>query len=386
MATFQLPVGAGAVVNDTGATGTVIDNLTSVSVNGTTGPLTLNLGSGGNFAKNLVLGTAGSLQALHGEVDINGPATGSEPLTLDDSADTTARTIAVATVANGFDSVTGIAPAAIKFTAGDFALTLNAGGGGNTIGVSDLGGGAAMTVNAGAGNDTINVSVSGMGGFSPLSVNGQGGSNTLTAAGSGDAPAIGDDPSTTTPGSGILEAIYPAPLPTRNINYANISTLPNILNATTTTLTTTAPSGFSYYSTPFTLSATVAGLVSGQATPTGAVTFLDTTTNTTLGIANLINGVATITTALTSSLFTTHAIVAAYSGDSTNTPSSATLSTFLTSALTTTTITASTNPITAGQSSGVPRRRSPSPTVAPQFRTGRSNLSMVMGSGPPRCP
>ena len=72
-----------------------------------------------------------------------------------------------------------------------------------------------------------------------------------------------------------------------------------------------------------TLTATVAAVSPGTGTPTGSVTFLDTTTNTTLGTADLNAGSATLPTSFTA--VADHSITATYNGDASFTSSSGTV-------------------------------------------------------------
>jgi uncharacterized repeat protein (TIGR03803 family) len=352
-ATTDLSVNTRTVVtvHDTGIAGTVIDTLAGATVTGTTGSLTLNFNQTYSYAP-VVIGSGGSVQSIKGEVDLNGPATGAvgiAPLPLDDSSDGTARNISFATSSTGVDSVTGLAPAPIKFTAADFGPTISGGSGGNTFAITDTASGAPVVVDAGAGSDTINVTVAGTGGYSPLSVDGQGGTNSLSAAGNGDSPAIANLPSATMPGSGTLQATYPPPGPTRSITYANVTVFPNVLAATTTTLAWSSASGYVYYDQPITLTATVADSSPGQMAPTGSVTFVELQTNTKLGVGTLSNGVASISAVLPVS-YNQFQIVAEYQGDTTNSSSySATLNLYDSLIPTTTTVTSSANPAVAGQ-------------------------------------
>lgn len=81
------------------------------------------------------------------------------------------------------------------------------------------------------------------------------------------------------------------------------------INSTTTLTASPTSAG---QNQPVTLTATVT-VPGGVATPTGTVTFVNTTTGETLGTANLVNGVATLTvTTLPSG---TNAIQATYNGD-----------------------------------------------------------------------
>ena len=117
--------------------------------------------------------------------------------------------------------------------------------------------------------------------------------------------------------------------------------------ATTTTSLTSGPDP-SVYRQPITLTATVTG-----SNPTGTVTFMDTTSGTTIGTSYLYQGTATFQTDNYPNLFSagTHQIVAAYSGDSSsNASTSSPVTQTVQAAGTTLQVTSSLNPSAAGQS------------------------------------
>ena len=145
------------------------------------GPDTINVGNAGN-AQN-----------------INAPLTienswGLDTVTVDDSADTTARTVTLGTAppagdSDVFGTVSGLTPATITYESADTSsLTLDGGTGGNTFNVTDTptnqfggSGGTAISLNTGAGNDAVNVT--GMGAGTTLAVNGQAGDDDLSVTG-----------------------------------------------------------------------------------------------------------------------------------------------------------------------------------------------------------
>ncbi|HEX4415646.1 MAG TPA: putative Ig domain-containing protein, partial [Lacipirellulaceae bacterium] len=126
------------VISDTGAAGTTISSgVQSIDVYGTTGPLTINP-SGSAFSGGTVrLGQSGNMQAIHGDVTILSSAAPlpAVNLTLNNSADTTRRTIHLATDVDGNTLVTGMAPDLIKLIGPQFGPTLNGGVGGSTFDV-----------------------------------------------------------------------------------------------------------------------------------------------------------------------------------------------------------------------------------------------------------
>jgi hypothetical protein len=133
------------------------------------------------------VGNAGSSQGILGSLSIQNPA-GFTNLTLDDSADGTARTVSLAT---GF--ITGLTPGAITYVPTDLAsLTINGGSGGNTFNVASTlattlgtlpGTSAFTTVNGGKGNNVFTINASGLGALSLNSFDGQGGNDSFTVTG-----------------------------------------------------------------------------------------------------------------------------------------------------------------------------------------------------------
>jgi hypothetical protein len=159
--------GVSSLTFDPGSGGTTIDVLT------TSVPTAIH--SQGNDT--VVVSNNGSVQGIQANLSIDN-AGGSTAVTVDDSADMTARTATLTASA-----LTGLAPAAIGYGPGVSSLTVNGGSGGNSFavqGTAALSGGT--TLNAGAGGDTISVGSAAntldplLG---PLAVNGQGGNTTL---------------------------------------------------------------------------------------------------------------------------------------------------------------------------------------------------------------
>ncbi len=141
-------------VTDTGAAGTTIEPvLSTVLVRGTTGPLTITQAPSG---AQVVLGNAGSLESLHGEIDFLATNANLPPLLvpLDDSTDGTGRTIVVSSDAGGDTLISGLAPGLIKIIGASADVTLFGGIGGNRFQVADPSG-IPMTLYGGSAADVL---------------------------------------------------------------------------------------------------------------------------------------------------------------------------------------------------------------------------------------
>jgi hypothetical protein len=191
--------------------------------------VTTNLVGNGFFSAfdTVTVGNNGSVQGITGTLNIdNSPSF--DVLTIDDSADATARTATIgsSTLSDGSPSgyVRFLAPADINYEYADIAspITINGGSGGNTFMVTDTASGPAITLNTGAGDDTVAVSVSDVGGYAPLTVNGGAGDNLLSVTGA-DSPVITNTPNPNQAGAGTVTAAYPPNGPNRQISYTNIS-------------------------------------------------------------------------------------------------------------------------------------------------------------------
>jgi hypothetical protein len=148
----------------------------TVNVQGTDGPLNV---VGGGYDDVVTVGQGGSVQGVQGAVTVTNPPSYTA-LTIDDSADATARS---ATVSGG--AVTGLAPAAINYQQNDLmSLHVYGGSGGNTFTVAGVPStpyypGLATALHTGAGNDTVRMgAISGR-----LSLDGGPGTNTLDYSG-----------------------------------------------------------------------------------------------------------------------------------------------------------------------------------------------------------
>jgi hypothetical protein len=128
------------------------DGPDSVTVRATQGPLTIN-GDGG--ADTVNVGNSGSIQEIHGTVDVTN-ARGATVLTLDDSADPIARGTDALPVVVSDTRLMRLAPADITYH-NLSALTVSGGRGGNTFAVTSTARNTATIVNAGAGNNKIRV-------------------------------------------------------------------------------------------------------------------------------------------------------------------------------------------------------------------------------------
>ncbi len=171
------------------------------------------------------------------------------------------------------------------------------------------------------------------------------GTHSITAVYAGDSNFIGDT----------------SPKLSQVVNKATVI-------ATTTALTSSLNP--STYGKSVTFTATVTPS-SGTGTPTGSVTFSDTfnSTTTTLGTVNLSGGVATYSTSALAS--GKHTIKAVYSGSSGYKTSNKTLTQTVNGLATTTKLTSSANPSTAGESVTF------TATVAPASGTGTPTGSVT---------
>ena len=129
------------------------------------------------------IGNAGSVQGIAGTLELFSPTT----ITVDDSADTTGRTVIV-----NSDFIGGLAPAAINYTDAVTSLTIDGGGspqGGNTFTVlNTLPVGSTTTLNSGTGDDTVDVQAT----RGALNLHGQAGSDTVDLGKAGDMSGILD--------------------------------------------------------------------------------------------------------------------------------------------------------------------------------------------------
>jgi uncharacterized repeat protein (TIGR01451 family) len=170
----------------------------TATIGGTGGTLNYN---GQNGLDVVTLGTAGSAQGILGTVNLENPGSFND-ITVNDSADATARTVTLDTLpaqppsdtaqdGDPYGTITGLAPAAINYEYADTThLTLDGGTGGNTFNVHATG--TPTTINDGAGNDTVVVGNTAnllTGINSALTVNGQGGSDVLQVNDQADSSA-----------------------------------------------------------------------------------------------------------------------------------------------------------------------------------------------------
>ncbi len=132
-----------------------------------------------------------------------------------------------------------------------------------------------------------------------------------------------------------------------NLGYQTSSgTATQVVEKDVATLTLASSLNPSYYGEPVTLTATAS---SSGVTPSGTVTFTDTTTGATLGTGTLASGVTTLSVSTLS--IGTHILEATYGGDTTNTTATSnTVSQVVQTNATTVTVTSSENPSYNGDS------------------------------------
>ena len=140
------------------------------------------------------VGNAGSVQGIDGALDIENPPS-LNSITIDDSADTTARTVALSSFTpagdTAWESISGLAPAPISYEVGDvISATINGGSGGNTFNVDSLAAGIGSTfLNSGTGIDTVNIRSTDAG--TTLSLDGVNGNDSVYVTSAGSVQGIG---------------------------------------------------------------------------------------------------------------------------------------------------------------------------------------------------
>jgi Ca2+-binding RTX toxin-like protein len=155
-------------------TGTSAGNVVNVLGTGTKTYVTGNAGTVVNVGN-------GDMRGITGALYVENPPNVTT-LNVDDSADSTARVVAVDTFTpdgdSNWGSISGLAPAVIQYELADTAspITIRGGSGGNTFTVT--GGASFRTINlhTGAGNDAVNVRRT----VGPLNIEGDGGHDTVT--------------------------------------------------------------------------------------------------------------------------------------------------------------------------------------------------------------
>jgi hypothetical protein len=204
----QLTLGP-AVVNYTGAAtlaislgrsgdGFTINNTnaaTPVTLNGGTGTDTLSVGTdassvainAGSATSIINVGTAGHvIDGLTAPLTITG--TGTNPLNVNDTGSTIAKTGTVSSTA-----ITGFATDGINYS-GLGTLGLSLGSGGNTVQVNSTAASTVTTINSGSGNDTVNVA--GTGGTT--NINTQAGNDITNISATGATTNVNDGTGTNT--------------------------------------------------------------------------------------------------------------------------------------------------------------------------------------------
>jgi hypothetical protein len=151
----------------------------SVTVRGTTGPLTINGETGNDFVH--VGGGIGSVQQIRGEVTVTNSGAFTS-FDVDDSQDAKGHGTSMGLSTIGgvlFGTIDGLAPARIKYVAGDVsAVSVKGGSGGNSFHISDTATNsrlASTDINTGAGVDQVFVT----GATGVLKINGNASRDTL---------------------------------------------------------------------------------------------------------------------------------------------------------------------------------------------------------------
>jgi hypothetical protein len=146
---------------------------------------------GNAFGTTVNVGNAGGVAGIQGTLNVDNPPHFSN-INVDDSADTTARTVSLSTFTpsgdSAFGSITGLGSAAINYEYGDTNnVTLSLGNAANTVNVQATGGIGTTTINV-ASTATVNVTNAGsaQGIGAPLTLSGPAGSLTLTVDDSAD--------------------------------------------------------------------------------------------------------------------------------------------------------------------------------------------------------
>jgi hypothetical protein len=136
---------------------------------------------GQGSADTVTLGNSGNTQNLNGSIGI-GNVGGTTNLTVNDSADTTARTAILTNT-----QLSGLTPAPVTYY-NLSALTIDGGSGGNTLTVTGTPAGITTTINSGTGNNTTTVDATGnISSQCALDIHGQGGADTVTLGNAGNA-------------------------------------------------------------------------------------------------------------------------------------------------------------------------------------------------------
>ena len=210
-------------------------------------------------------------------------------------------------------------------------------------------------------------------------------SATVTAQSPGSGPAFGvvtftDTTSNTVLGTATTNAVSgiatltlggpttpggPAPLPNLSVGTHTIvatfapgaqgnfaastsNTLTQVISQSATTTAVSSSVTPSSFGQQVTFTATVAPVAPGTGSPTGSVTFVDTTSGTTLGTTTLASGTATLN--VSNLAIGSHTITATYGGDTNFTTSTGTTTQVVNQSATTSTVVASPSPAVFGQS------------------------------------
>lgn len=166
------------VVNDTASNTTINPGAgtNTIAVRATHAPVAIN--SALTAVDAITLSSAGLTSGLNAPVTVSG--NGAVTLTIDDSANTSARTVAVTAAA-----VTGAAPAAVNYT-GVATLNVLLGSAADSVTITNTAAATTTNVSAGAGNDTLSVTNA----AGPLNLDTGAGANMLSVLASSAAITI----------------------------------------------------------------------------------------------------------------------------------------------------------------------------------------------------
>ncbi|CAN5507343.1 hypothetical protein BH10PLA2_BH10PLA2_04690 [soil metagenome] len=253
----------------------------------------------------LSLGT-NTITATYGGDTLFGTSSGTSTVTVNKADTTTSLTSSVNPTVFG-QSVTFTAVVSINSPGSGFAS--------GTVTFTDTSGASPVTLGTGTINATTGVAT-----FS---------SSTLTL------------------GSHTITATY-VPGAQNTFNASTSAAVTQVVNKTATTVAVSSSATPSVFGQQVTFTAIVTATAPGTGTPTGSVTFVDTTTGTTLGTANLSSGTATL--AVSSLGVGSHNIQANYAGDTNFNTGTGSTTQIVNKASTTTAVATSTSSPVFGQS------------------------------------
>jgi hypothetical protein len=205
----------------------------TVNILDTSAHIAINVNDGGHDTVNV--GNAGGVQGILAPLNINGLFYST--LNVNDAADTTARTVTLATITGGdglaWGTITGLAPAAINYAYDDISsVSLTTGSGGDTVNVLATGtnfDGMITNLSSHGGSDVVNVGNAGslQSIRGPLNINNPPSYTTLNVNDAADTTARTVTLATITGGDGlpwgtITGLTFAAPI---NYEYRDISSV-----------------------------------------------------------------------------------------------------------------------------------------------------------------